>query len=279
MATDKLETNFEAYKVTNLLSGKAYFGITTVGIEARWMQHSEASRLGRKNALHRAMAKYGVANFRIEPAGSADSWPALCALETKLIAEGRTLAPNGYNMTSGGEGMFAPCDQVRAVMSAKALARNASAEAKATFGARSAALWAEPGAREARGAAYKAAKARPEVRAAQSKRMLAQWSASPEAKAALVARNVARMATPEAREAYGARMRAHFAANPELGAAQSKRMRDRLSTPEARAAGSARATQQFSCPIARALKGAQLRAGAERARAARLAKENGPPLL
>lgn len=53
-----------------------------------------------------AIAKYGSENFKIEAVCSAPSWSAICDAETALIVQHATRAPNGYNLSDGGEGPF-----------------------------------------------------------------------------------------------------------------------------------------------------------------------------
>jgi len=266
---------FAAYRITNLISGKVYIGITTAGLKRRWAEHLLLSKSRKRNALHLAIAKYGAENFVMQAIASAGSRDALCLLEIELIRTHNSIAPHGYNMTSGGDGMLSPADDVRAKMKAKATARNATDEARSAYKQRVLAMWNKPGARESIGAAMSAGHAAPEVYAAKSDRMKAQWAASPEKREALAKRNLERMASPEARAAYGEKMRAHFAVHPELGKAQSERMRARLSRPEVRAANSARAKAQVEAktPEAKAKWAAAMRAGKLRAQAARIAKE------
>jgi group I intron endonuclease len=170
---------YEAYRITNKTNGKVYIGITTGGLKKRWAEHLLLSKTRRRNALHLAIAKYGAENFTIEAVGSADSWDALCAIEVELIRTSNSIAPHGYNMTSGGDGMLAPSDTVRAKMSARAIARTSTLEARKAFAALSAAIWADPEKRAAMIANMTATKATPEVYAAMSARMLAQWASSP----------------------------------------------------------------------------------------------------
>lgn len=96
-----------AYLITCGPSGKRYVGITTQSVADRWKQHLKDSqrRLSREGALARAIRKYGAESFSIEPICVSWSWKNLCSLETALIAQWNTKAPNGYNLTSGGEGV------------------------------------------------------------------------------------------------------------------------------------------------------------------------------
>ena len=56
--------------------------------------------------IHRAMRKYGIENFKLEILAviNTSDWSEVNALEQKFITERNTMAPNGYNLTLGGEG-------------------------------------------------------------------------------------------------------------------------------------------------------------------------------
>lgn len=107
------------YVITNKLNGKQYVGITSVSIRRRWGAHVQGARKGEERAICRAIRKYGADAFEIKEAGSADTWESLCNKERELIAALKTLGPDGYNMTSGGDGLFGPSDELRTRMSHK----------------------------------------------------------------------------------------------------------------------------------------------------------------
>lgn len=105
------------YKITCLVDPKAYIGKTKKTLGTRWSTHlSDFKRFlsyehtpGTKKRnfctfLYNGFDKYGVHNFTINMIGSALSKEELSQLETQMIAEHGTLAPNGYNLTTGGEG-------------------------------------------------------------------------------------------------------------------------------------------------------------------------------
>lgn len=62
-------------------------------------------REGRNNALQQAIKKYGAAAFTVRTLVVANEWSYLCDLEKKAIASFNTIAPHGYNLTAGGEGV------------------------------------------------------------------------------------------------------------------------------------------------------------------------------
>lgn len=87
------------YKITNLINGKVYIGITN-NPKIRWEKHC-ASKYN--YALPRAIRKYGKENFefKVLVIGSKEY---IISLETKAIQAFQTLVPLGYNMTTGGDG-------------------------------------------------------------------------------------------------------------------------------------------------------------------------------
>ena len=88
------------YKITNLINGKIYIGQTTKSIDIRWKQHCKANSYC--NYLKNAIQKYGKENFTIEEIDGANSLSELNYLEKHYICKFNSLAPNGYNLQSGG---------------------------------------------------------------------------------------------------------------------------------------------------------------------------------
>lgn len=108
------------YQITNLINNKRYIGMTTRSLAFRWKDHCDnASRKKLKNiALYAAINKYGIENFIIEEIASCiGDINDLGNLEASLIHQEKTQSPNGYNLTSGGEGVSNPSDDVRKKMS------------------------------------------------------------------------------------------------------------------------------------------------------------------
>ena len=102
------------YKVTNTVTGMGYIGITAVGVAERFKLHLRDGSLPKpKRYLHRAIAKYGPEAFVVETLREASSADELLALERDLVASHGTLAPAGYNMTSGGEELKEWCEDLR----------------------------------------------------------------------------------------------------------------------------------------------------------------------
>ncbi len=105
------------YKITCSETPNAYIGKTKKSLTDRWNSHKgDLKRYqnyvhtpGTKKRnfctyLYRAMTQHGIDKYKIEQIGSAASKEDLDALEIRLIIEHGTLAPNGYNLTTGGEG-------------------------------------------------------------------------------------------------------------------------------------------------------------------------------
>jgi hypothetical protein len=93
------------YRITNLVNGKCYIGITKHGADKRFIAHKAAARKGSTTALHRSMRKYGFDNFRVDQLVICEAGQYLKDLEVRAIAGYGTRAPNGYNLTAGGDGV------------------------------------------------------------------------------------------------------------------------------------------------------------------------------
>lgn len=93
------------YLITNLVNGKLYVGCTRVSIARRWAQHCSAARKGSSLAIHRAIRKYGVDNFKIEVLEVANTIELMLSAEIRWITSHNCIVPNGYNLTMGGEGV------------------------------------------------------------------------------------------------------------------------------------------------------------------------------
>jgi len=94
------------YRITNTVNGKMYIGCTEVSIERRLEQHLSAAKQGSRLALHCAIRKYGALKFQVTCLEVITGTHAdLMAAEVRQIAEHHTVAPRGYNLTTGGEGV------------------------------------------------------------------------------------------------------------------------------------------------------------------------------
>ena len=87
------------YLIVNLLNGKMYVGQTVQPLEVRFDQHSRADTV-----IGNAIRHYSKKNFRYGVIKSCASKAELDKWEKFFIAALRCKAPNGYNLTDGGEG-------------------------------------------------------------------------------------------------------------------------------------------------------------------------------
>lgn len=92
------------YIATNTINGKRYVGMTEQSLSKRIRDHRLAVRKGSKTAFHCALRNYGFENFKFEPIASARTRENLQEAEREIIAQERSIAPFGYNLTPGGDG-------------------------------------------------------------------------------------------------------------------------------------------------------------------------------
>jgi hypothetical protein len=222
-----MTSRFEAYKITNLVNGKLYFGITTIGVSERWKRHLLDAKTRPTNAIRQALRKYGPESFSIERVGGADNWDALCELERTLIAEANSLVPHGYNMTSGGEGTLNPSEEVRAAIGRHSRIHMNTPEARAANSARAKLQTASPEWRAAHAERMRIFMSRPEVRLANAARGTAQF-ASPEARAVQAEVTRAYYASPERRAEQAARLRAFHSTRAARGKADQQEAQSAL---------------------------------------------------
>ena len=84
------------YKITNLINGKIYIGLTTRTVEARWKEHCRKS----SQEIDQAIYNYGKDNFIIEEIEECDD--DLLDEREKYWIEYYDSFNNGYNNTCGG---------------------------------------------------------------------------------------------------------------------------------------------------------------------------------
>ena len=110
------------YKLTSP-SGKVYVGITRGSAENRFKVHAKEAASG-KSALAAAIRKYGASSFTLEVLERYENWEDLCEAEKKNIEDFGSLAPGGYNLTTGGDGCPGlPADVEAARVAKSALSR------------------------------------------------------------------------------------------------------------------------------------------------------------
>lgn len=92
------------YKITNLEDGKVYVGQTVQRLRRRLNQHKNAEAKS-ISAIDGAIKKYGWENFKAEVLEECPR-EMLNEREKFWIEKLNCLSPNGYNLTSGGDGGY-----------------------------------------------------------------------------------------------------------------------------------------------------------------------------
>lgn len=90
------------YKITNKINNKVYIGQTIISIRKRWTSHCSLSKSVHRSAIRSAIQKYGKDNFEIKVIAKCNSIDELNHREKYYISLFKSLAPNGYNLESGG---------------------------------------------------------------------------------------------------------------------------------------------------------------------------------
>lgn len=98
-------------------NAKKYIGITKFSAEKRFAGHFDGAEKGKKLLINNAIRKYGKENCKVSTLVISDDIEYLKDLEVKAIAAFNTRYPNGYNSTSGGDGVFDPAESVIKKMS------------------------------------------------------------------------------------------------------------------------------------------------------------------
>lgn len=97
------------YVITNKVNGKQYVGQTSRSIETRYDEHCYDDRS--TSAIHQAIKKYGVSNFKVEQLEQVDL--TLLDEKEKYWIKKLNTFENGYNKTAGGQNInFCPYDNV-----------------------------------------------------------------------------------------------------------------------------------------------------------------------
>jgi group I intron endonuclease len=89
---------FTLYQYTNRLNDKRYIGVTC-SPQKRFRQHAKGSSGAR--LFNKAVRKYGVESFNLTILALFDDVAAAAYHEQTAIKAFNTLAPEGYNLTSG----------------------------------------------------------------------------------------------------------------------------------------------------------------------------------
>lgn len=106
------------YLATNQVNGKRYVGQTTLPVEARWAAHVRGRFAARCRLLSRAIRKHGREAFTVEGIATCATREELNASERFAIEWLGTVAPSGYNLTTGGESAYRRSDDTRKRISA-----------------------------------------------------------------------------------------------------------------------------------------------------------------
>lgn len=93
---------YHIYIITNTVNAKQYVGITN-NLQRRWGRHRNAND---GQFLHSAILKHGIDSFVFTHFANAFDVDGAKSIERMLILEHNTFAPNGYNLTEGGDGTF-----------------------------------------------------------------------------------------------------------------------------------------------------------------------------
>lgn len=94
------------YCATCLPSGKQYVGKTKVELATRQTQHYSQAKTKRRCLFHKALNKYGKDAFHWDILFESDDELLLYQKEKEFIASLKTFVPDGYNLTSGGDGNY-----------------------------------------------------------------------------------------------------------------------------------------------------------------------------
>lgn len=102
MIRTRFSNKFVVYQLYCKSNDTSYIGITN-NFRSRLAVHWNCFT---KTVLSRTIKKYGKNNFVVFELEKADCWDTACEKEMFYIDKYNTRAPNGMNMTDGGEGAF-----------------------------------------------------------------------------------------------------------------------------------------------------------------------------
>lgn len=92
------------YKITNILNNKCYIGITKKTFRVRYNCRDDWWNAPSINTiLKHSVTKYGAEYFKVEIIHETKNIDELEELEKLYIKQYNSLAPNGFNLTGGGE--------------------------------------------------------------------------------------------------------------------------------------------------------------------------------
>ena len=113
-------------------NGKLYIGITSLTAAKRLSPHVADMLRGSKCAVHQALRKYGR-NVKLMALAQGVAPNEAKDLEIWWISQLSTMAPDGYNLTVGGDGAvgYRQTDDARVKMSKAQIGKKHTAETKA----------------------------------------------------------------------------------------------------------------------------------------------------
>jgi len=128
-------------------NGKSYVGITRQSAHARFSEHLSSARNRPEFAIHHAINKHGLPEVKTLAVGG---WDYLKEAEKKAIKVFNTKAPDGYNLTDGGEGVTGNVmsDESKAILSAFNTGKVMTQRAKDKIAVAVTSRMAQPGVRE-----------------------------------------------------------------------------------------------------------------------------------
>lgn len=95
------------YKITNLKNNKFYIGKHKYNKPELDENYFSSGKL-----INQSLNKYGRENFKVELVDIADTLEELNRKEIFYIKEFDCIAPNGYNLTKGGDGISEPTEEI-----------------------------------------------------------------------------------------------------------------------------------------------------------------------
>jgi hypothetical protein len=163
--------------------------------------------------------------------------------ERRLIDEHKTMSPNGYNVSIGGDTAPSKMPSVAAKIAEKATGRKASAQTKALMSQAMQAMWSSPEYQARVSEQIRAAYQKPEVRArhvaaltaAWRKKVADGWVMSPEHRAKLSAREFSEETRQRMSEAAKKRIRQPASEETRRKMAEAAKLKHASMTPEERA--------------------------------------------
>lgn len=100
-----MNKKYLVYIVKCKTTGMRYVGATTQKFSVRWSQHLRKARTDSRGYLHNSILAHGVDSFYCEKVIECDSREAMFKKEKEIIKNLDTMAPKGYNLNIGGQGI------------------------------------------------------------------------------------------------------------------------------------------------------------------------------